>query len=55
MSAYNSVARSHAPAWERKCGRSSGQGFMTLERLALLPRWSVGAREKLRITRIFAD
>jgi len=40
------LARSHAPAWERTCGRSSGQGFMTLERKDLLPRWSVGAREE---------
>ncbi len=46
------MARSHAPAWERSCGRSSGRGFKTLERrdpssvgTSLLPRWSVGARE----------
>ncbi len=39
------VARSHAPAWECRCGRSSGRdpsprsgpGFMTLERLDLAP------------------
>ncbi len=32
LSAARSSARSHAPAWERRCGRSSGQGFRTLER-----------------------
>jgi len=45
------LARSHTPAWERNCGRSSGrdpssgQGFMTLEYQDLLLRWSVGARK----------
>jgi len=38
------MARSHAPAWECTCGRSSGQGFMTLERQDLLPCRSVEAR-----------
>jgi len=44
-------ARSRAPAWERRCGRSSGRdpssgpGFMTPERLDLFLRWSVGTGE----------
>ncbi len=49
MSGHDALmARSHAPAWECRCGRSSGQGFMTLERLDLFPRWSVGARGESR-------
>ncbi|MCB2263479.1 MAG: tetratricopeptide repeat protein, partial [Candidatus Thiosymbion ectosymbiont of Robbea hypermnestra] len=38
------LARSHAPAWERKGGRSSGQGFTTLERRGLAPTLERGSQ-----------